>query len=173
MNKIWVVVWPLDKTFNDDEIFEIIKACNRHFEDGGRFVAVWLTVLEKNIEIWEKMSKIWMMLEQAIGNRAGAEQFSKASDTKIENGRVSCEAGSPEIAISFYGNDSTVACAKILYETIRKKILDFVPLPCIKKQEFQLMRTSAGEGGDMWRRGRPKDLVDQSPVKSCDLGGKF
>ncbi|VDP07470.1 unnamed protein product [Heligmosomoides polygyrus] len=98
MNKIWVVVWPLDKTFKDDEIFEIIKACDRHFEDGGRFIAVWPPVLEKNIKVWKKMSEIWMMLEQAIGNRAKPGQFFKASNAKIEDGRVFCEAADEAIS---------------------------------------------------------------------------
>ncbi|VDO92267.1 unnamed protein product [Heligmosomoides polygyrus] len=44
------LVWPLDRTFKDDEIFENIKACDRHFEDGGRFVAVWPPVHERNLD---------------------------------------------------------------------------------------------------------------------------
>ncbi|VDO72541.1 unnamed protein product [Heligmosomoides polygyrus] len=69
MNKIWDVVWQLDKTINDDEVFyqglSSRATDNLKTEEDSLRVPL---VLEKNIEIW-------IMLEQAIGNRAGAGHF--------------------------------------------------------------------------------------------------
>lgn len=162
---IWVIVWPMDLKFSESNICDVVKVCDRHFEGGGRIVTAWPPVVEKSIGAWKKMSEIWQMLDETVAKRAGAGQYFRTASSKIENGRVFCEVGAPESALAFYGTDSTVGCAKILYEYIRKRTLDLLPLPELKKT-FQLPRTAAPEGGGMWcdrPRGRP--------VKRRDLGG--
>ncbi|VDP15422.1 unnamed protein product [Heligmosomoides polygyrus] len=146
-NTIWVLVWPVDLGLKKDDIFAIVKACDEHFEEGGRIVGVWPPIVEKTLNKWKAMSEIWTMLDETLAKRAGTGQFVRTASSKIENGHVFCEVGSPESTLYFYGSDCTVGCAKMLYETIRKRICSVVPLPELRRVEFQTMRTSSQEGG--------------------------
>ncbi|VDP12305.1 unnamed protein product [Heligmosomoides polygyrus] len=74
-NKIWVLVWPMEKGFKDKDISEILKACERHFEDGGRIITAWPPVVESNVETWKKMAEIWSRMDQAIERRSGCGQL--------------------------------------------------------------------------------------------------
>ncbi|VDO18786.1 unnamed protein product [Heligmosomoides polygyrus] len=165
-NKIWVLVWPMEKGFKDKDISEILKACEHHFEDGGRIITAWPPVVQSNVETWKNMAEIWSRMDQAIERRSGCGQFCPTASSRVENDKVFCEVGTPEEALSFYGSDVTVSCAKVLYETIRKKVSKFVSLPELRKVEYQLMRTSAGERGGMWQS-RP----NEPPVKRRDPSG--
>lgn len=146
-----------------------MKACDEHFEEGGRIVGVWPPIVEKTLNNWKAMSEIWTMLDETLAKRAGTGQFVRTASSKIENGHVFCEVGSPESTLYFYGSDCTVGCAKMLYETIRKRICSVVPLPELRRVEFQTMRTSSQEGGGMWRGDRS---TTDRPAKRRDLGAR-
>uniref|UniRef100_A0A7I4Z3W9 Integrase catalytic domain-containing protein n=1 Tax=Haemonchus contortus TaxID=6289 RepID=A0A7I4Z3W9_HAECO len=145
---IWIIVWPEEKNFKE-EICEIVKACGQDLAEGGQIVTAWPPVIEKNVENWKSMVEIWSMLGETIKRQAGAGQFYSAAGAKVENGRVFCEIGSPEIALYYYGSNFAVGCAKSLYECIRKKLSGKVELPEIKRVEYQPMWESAREGGGM------------------------
>lgn len=168
-NTIWVLVWPVDLGLKKDDILAIVKACDEHFEEGGRIVGVWPPIVEKTLNNWKAMSEIWTMLDETLAKRAGTGQFVRTASSKIENGHVFCEVGSPESTLYFYGSDCTVGCAKMLYETIRKRICSVVPLPELRRVEFQTMRTSSQEGGGMWRGDRS---TTDRPAKRRDLGAR-
>ncbi|VDP15624.1 unnamed protein product [Heligmosomoides polygyrus] len=164
---IWIIVWPLDRKFKEDEVCEVVKACDKHFEHGGRIVSAWPPIVEKNAETWKKMMEMWSILDAGLNKRAGSGQFFSTAPARIENGAVFCELGTPEDSLAFYGSDCTVGCAKILHGTIRRKTMGQVPLPELKKS-VELPRTAAQGGGGMW-----VDRPRSGPVKRRDLGGNW
>nr|CDJ98287.1 gag, pol and env protein precursor [Haemonchus contortus] len=147
---IWVIVWPLEQKFKEDEVTEVVRACERHFENGGRIVSAWPPVVAKNSEVWKKMINIWKLLDATLERRAGSGQFFRTANSKIEEGKIFCELGAPESCLSFYGTDCTVGCAKVVYETIKRRTTNSVVLPELKRMEPQLLRTAASERGGMW-----------------------
>ncbi|VDO83770.1 unnamed protein product [Heligmosomoides polygyrus] len=131
----------LTGTNKEDEVCEVVKACDKHFENGGRIVSAWPPIVEKNAETSKKMMEMWSILDAALNKRAGSGQLFSTATTRIENGDVFCEVGTPEDSLAFYGSDCTVGCAKILYGTIRRKTMGQVPLPELKKS-VELPRTA-------------------------------
>nr|CDJ81955.1 unnamed protein product [Haemonchus contortus] len=76
---IWIIVWPEDKNFKEEEICEIIKACGQHLAEGGQIVTAWPPVIEKNVENWKPMVETWSMLDETIKRQAAAGQFYSAA----------------------------------------------------------------------------------------------
>ncbi|KAK6025733.1 hypothetical protein OSTOST_08358, partial [Ostertagia ostertagi] len=116
---------------------------------GGRIVSAWPPVVAKNYDTWKKLADVWNLLDATLEKRAGSGQFFRTANSKIEDGKVFCELGVPEASLSYHGTDCTVACAKILYEAIKRKTADLIPLPELKRMEPQLLRTAASERGGM------------------------
>ncbi|EYC34973.1 hypothetical protein Y032_1220g3764 [Ancylostoma ceylanicum] len=173
-NKIWVIVWPADERFTDDEICEIVKACDQQFEDGGRVITAWPPLVEKNSGVWKKMAEIWSMLDETIKKRAGPGQCVITASSRVETGRVFCEIGVPEACLFYYGSDCSVACAKTLYETIRRRVGGAAPIPELKPLDSAPVRALASDGGSMWRsRHSRRERSNDRPAKRRDFGANF
>uniref|UniRef100_A0A7I4Z2S9 ALOG domain-containing protein n=1 Tax=Haemonchus contortus TaxID=6289 RepID=A0A7I4Z2S9_HAECO len=92
---VWVVVWPLEPKFEEDEVTEVVKACERHFENDGRIVSAWPPVVAKNPEVWKKMIGIWKLLDATLKKRAGSGQFFRAANSKTEERKIFIELRVP------------------------------------------------------------------------------
>lgn len=63
-------MWLIDLGVKKDDIFAIVKACDEHFEKGGGILGVWLSTVEKTLNNWKAISKIWTVFGETLVKRA-------------------------------------------------------------------------------------------------------
>ncbi|KAK6030232.1 hypothetical protein OSTOST_03640 [Ostertagia ostertagi] len=128
--------------------------CAQHFEEGGRVISAWTPCSHENVQSWKKMYEVWSALDETLKKGAGKGQFCATATTKIINGKVYAEFGSPETCWQFFGKYAGVANARYLYENIRM-IACSVMMPPMHGPP----RTSATRRGGMFR----KDGLTEGP----------
>ncbi|KAL6726817.1 hypothetical protein Aduo_008749 [Ancylostoma duodenale] len=115
----WVIVWPSERNVCGDLIKEIVDKCKQYFEEGGVIVTTWTPVMPSNFEIWRDIMGLWLTIDGILAKLAKASQFHATGRTRMENGRLFVEVGSPECLVCYYSVNPSIQCAKQLCESIR------------------------------------------------------
>ncbi|VDK52496.1 unnamed protein product, partial [Cylicostephanus goldi] len=101
-NKIWIIVWPLDKAPTESDLCSIVKSCYDQFQSGGRVITAWPPLVENNEVIWKNMVEMWTVLDETLAKQGGPKQCITTANSKIKSGKVLCEKGTPEDCLYFY-----------------------------------------------------------------------
>ncbi|VDO22395.1 unnamed protein product [Haemonchus placei] len=144
---IWVIVYPLESRGDKKIICDILRIAKSHLENGGKIVTAWSPLTAKKEKEWRIMMNFWRMLDEILVKMGGEDQVVTTSNSRIMDGKIYMEAGSPEASANFHNPYLGVGAAKTLYLSVRERAKG-IKLPEIE----QSSGTATTRMGGMWNR---------------------
>lgn len=165
---IWVVVYPLDDSTQQQAVKDVVDLIKKHLDKGGQLITAWTPISEEKEVQWRAMMELWATFDTTVEEFGGPDQVFATANTREIEERIYIEAGCPEAAGQFYFAYHGVAAAKYLYEVIRKRVPQ-VALPSLKMENGSARTPTLKRGGGHVEEGRPSAAEEEALTTVCEL----